>query len=361
MKRQKQNLWLLAFLLVLWGLTPVLAQVKTERMLMLSLASKVEARMLLSNMFNKRDTMPGANTNFGGCHSAEGTSVRVNGGLIGCATGLGATPQVVIRKNSDGYGVSVINSDGKVISWRLYSDFPNIEFERERNGPWESYPIPKEVVEAAFADDPNYYCGGYDSGGPTGGVGFLCQSCGSKPKPKRELKPDNGEKKVLENASAISKVATFVSGTAAFFGKLNWQAFFASFGVSAALDALTGKQEEELDESAKESACPGFVNQRQTTNHTGIGFPRPAQVQVYPNPMAAPQANIQVYLPQSDEITIEVFDNNGKLLQTLLLGKLLPAGTNTLPVNTRTWLSGQYLIKVSGNQGLRVSKRLIKK
>ncbi|MGM9478663.1 GDSL-type esterase/lipase family protein [Pedobacter sp. GSP4] len=71
--------------------------------------------------------------------------------------------------------------------------------------------------------------------------------------------------------------------------------------------------------------------------------------QNYPNP-ATVQTFIDVVLPESDKINIQIFDLMGRLVKTVV-NEYLNTGKHTLEINTSTFVPGIYFFKVSSDSG----------
>jgi lysophospholipase L1-like esterase len=71
--------------------------------------------------------------------------------------------------------------------------------------------------------------------------------------------------------------------------------------------------------------------------------------QNYPNP-AAMQTFIDVVLPETDKINIQIYDLMGRLVKTVV-NEYLNTGKHTLEINTSTFVPGIYFFKVSSDSG----------
>jgi len=71
--------------------------------------------------------------------------------------------------------------------------------------------------------------------------------------------------------------------------------------------------------------------------------------QNYPNP-AAMQTFIDVVLPESDKLNIQIYDMMGRLLKTVV-NEYLNTGKHTLEINTSTFVPGIYFFKISSDSG----------
>jgi len=71
--------------------------------------------------------------------------------------------------------------------------------------------------------------------------------------------------------------------------------------------------------------------------------------QNYPNP-AAMQTFIDVVLPETDKINIQIYDLMGRLVKTVV-NEYLNTGKHTLEINTSTFVPGIYFFKISSDSG----------
>ena len=80
--------------------------------------------------------------------------------------------------------------------------------------------------------------------------------------------------------------------------------------------------------------------------------------QNYPNP-AAMQTFIDVVLPESDKLNIQIYDLMGRLVKTVV-NEYLNTGKHTLEINTSTFVPGIYFFKISSDSGqYNVAKKFI--
>jgi len=71
--------------------------------------------------------------------------------------------------------------------------------------------------------------------------------------------------------------------------------------------------------------------------------------QNYPNP-AGSQTSIDIVLPETDKINLQVFDLMGRLVKTVV-NEYLNTGKHTLEINTTSFISGIYFFKITSNSG----------
>ncbi len=78
---------------------------------------------------------------------------------------------------------------------------------------------------------------------------------------------------------------------------------------------------------------------------------------VYPNP-AQDNTMVEFSLEQNDQITVEVMDLNGKVVQQVYAGDLA-MGTHRFPVNTAELSSGIYLVRLLTDEGKYLTRKLV--
>ena len=66
--------------------------------------------------------------------------------------------------------------------------------------------------------------------------------------------------------------------------------------------------------------------------------------EAYPNPFN-PQTNLDIYLPQSESLSITVYNTLGQIVN-LQSNLILNQGNNVVPINGSKWNSGMYFIVV---------------
>ncbi|WP_316830029.1 SGNH/GDSL hydrolase family protein [Pedobacter aquatilis] len=71
--------------------------------------------------------------------------------------------------------------------------------------------------------------------------------------------------------------------------------------------------------------------------------------QNYPNP-ASTQTYIDIVLPESDKINVQIYDMMGRLAKTVI-NEYLNTGKHTLEINTTTFVPGIYFFKISSDSG----------
>ena len=71
--------------------------------------------------------------------------------------------------------------------------------------------------------------------------------------------------------------------------------------------------------------------------------------QNYPNP-AAMQTFIDVVLPETDKINVQIYDLMGRLVKTVV-NEYLNVGKHTLEINTSAFVPGIYFFKISSDSG----------
>jgi hypothetical protein len=81
---------------------------------------------------------------------------------------------------------------------------------------------------------------------------------------------------------------------------------------------------------------------------------------LYPNPARGAASTLKLQLTQADEVTVEVFNQQGQHQQTVLMGKSLGAGEHKIPVATSNLAPGQYIVSIKSANGLNLTERLVK-
>lgn len=71
--------------------------------------------------------------------------------------------------------------------------------------------------------------------------------------------------------------------------------------------------------------------------------------QNYPNP-ASTQTYIDIVLPESDKINVQIYDMMGRLTKTVV-NEYLNTGKHTLDINTTSFVPGIYFFKISSDSG----------
>ncbi|MCX2584270.1 SGNH/GDSL hydrolase family protein [Pedobacter sp. MR22-3] len=80
--------------------------------------------------------------------------------------------------------------------------------------------------------------------------------------------------------------------------------------------------------------------------------------QNYPNP-AASQTYLDIVLPETDKINLQVFDLMGRLVKTVI-NEYLNTGKHTLEINTASFVPGIYIFKITSDSGqYNVAKKFI--
>lgn len=72
--------------------------------------------------------------------------------------------------------------------------------------------------------------------------------------------------------------------------------------------------------------------------------------QNYPNP-ASTQTYIDLVLPESDKINLQIYDLMGRMVKTIL-NEYLNTGKHTLEINTSAMVPGVYFFKITSDSGL---------
>jgi len=77
----------------------------------------------------------------------------------------------------------------------------------------------------------------------------------------------------------------------------------------------------------------------------------------FPNPFN-PETVVRYYLPFSQQVKLEVYDLNGRLLDVADTG-VKPEGVNEVRISGRNWASGTYLYRLTTESGKVLSKKMI--
>ncbi|MFA0961149.1 T9SS type A sorting domain-containing protein [Roseivirga sp. BDSF3-8] len=80
---------------------------------------------------------------------------------------------------------------------------------------------------------------------------------------------------------------------------------------------------------------------------------------VYPNPTRG-HTRLALDLTRPEKLTARVYNNQGRVVQTILVNKQLPAGPYNLDVDLTSLKEGYYLIRVEGQQGTLLTSKIIK-
>jgi nitrate reductase NapAB chaperone NapD len=89
-----------------------------------------------------------------------------------------------------------------------------------------------------------------------------------------------------------------------------------------------------------------------------IDKPNHTPALVFPNP-AQDVFNIELNLSQIEYVNFELYDAQGKLV-TILLRDWIKVLQNTFQFSLRDVSSGIYYVKISGNKGTNITKKIIK-
>ncbi|WP_299458764.1 T9SS type A sorting domain-containing protein [uncultured Microscilla sp.] len=98
--------------------------------------------------------------------------------------------------------------------------------------------------------------------------------------------------------------------------------------------------------------------QRKTSFYTSTDKPIVAGIQ--PNP-ASTLSMLNLRLPEVNDLTIEIFDQQGRHQKTVVMGQRFAKGMNQIPLDVQGLTAGTYIVKITGNQGLSLTHRLVKK
>jgi hypothetical protein len=102
------------------------------------------------------------------------------------------------------------------------------------------------------------------------------------------------------------------------------------------------------------------VNMGTGTSIDNVGLPTHFELaQNYPNPFN-PTTNISFTLPQSSEVTLEVFNMQGQRVATLV-NSTMGAGSHTVPFNAENLSSGIYLYRMTAGAFSQTNKMMLVK
>ena len=82
-----------------------------------------------------------------------------------------------------------------------------------------------------------------------------------------------------------------------------------------------------------------------------------ARLNLYPNPMNG-KAQLEIILVEKTNMTIELFDMQGNLVQTLFQGNL-NTGKTTIEVNAKELAPGVYFTKATSVYGVNVIRTIV--
>jgi hypothetical protein len=94
-----------------------------------------------------------------------------------------------------------------------------------------------------------------------------------------------------------------------------------------------------------------------SNNNTPEGF---SLNQNYPNPFN-PTSTISFSLPVNDDVTLEVFDASGKLVEKLISDKFMKAGKHEIRFDGSRLSSGTYFYRISTPKFTDVKKMILMK
>ncbi|NTW25320.1 MAG: T9SS type A sorting domain-containing protein, partial [Lentimicrobium sp.] len=141
---------------------------------------------------------------------------------------------------------------------------------------------------------------------------------------------------------------------------LNGSVFFGLSGnqnTAPAFADLDADGDPDLTLGQYEGTFSYYQNQRLVTGASGNTLNlSPEKASVYPNPFNE-SASIGFYLDASSNVTLQVIDYTGKILQDLDLGNL-PAGYNVINRDTRPLSSGFYFFRIITSDEQKLIKAL---
>ncbi|WP_299458755.1 T9SS type A sorting domain-containing protein [uncultured Microscilla sp.] len=79
---------------------------------------------------------------------------------------------------------------------------------------------------------------------------------------------------------------------------------------------------------------------------------------IYPNPTTG-ASTLALRLTQANELSVEVYNLQGQVVNTQLLGSI-GAGVHRIPLATAGLKAGNYIVKITGVNGLNITQRLVR-
>ncbi|EAY27399.1 T9SS type A sorting domain-containing protein [Microscilla marina] len=351
-KQQTRNVWLLAFLLVLWGLTPVLAQQEIDKEPLLALAT-VSPKSGIDKLYKaKKDT--NKVTHFVGC--VGNFHLGFNGGSIGCSfpsVPSGADPETPvpvariewtpgIQGGDKPYEAIAIGNNGQPISRGTFEEAPEVSYEKvsndgERDG-YKDIPVAEILGDLPKAVQPQSSGEKYD-------CDVYGNSSGSKMNVNCKRCNPSGAALVLAavgTGAVVVGIATVVAGPVAptalaVATQLTTAGAFFALGTASFTTSIL----------ATLSDCNLL---RKTNYYQGISQPAVAGLKMYPNPVKE-TSTLHIHLPQEESLTVEVFDINGHFQKAVFVGKQFRAGENRIPMQLGELATGKYLVKITSATG----------
>lgn len=208
-------------------------------------------------------------------------------------------------------------------------------------------PITKEhyygYLNAQWKDGSPYtYSGlGYQTGGPTR---YLFSGNPFDPAQWSEVKTPNtpGDRRLLMSTAPI---VLPVGGTKQFSF-----AFVFSWDRSGPNGATTswGLNEKYIRQAKAQYVSPSYFQSCESQVPDAFWpVPENAAIGFYPNP-AGDQANLDIFSPQADLLTISIYDMNGKRV-AMLRNLEVVAGNNTLPLDLSHFTNGLYVLRLENS------------
>jgi hypothetical protein len=103
--------------------------------------------------------------------------------------------------------------------------------------------------------------------------------------------------------------------------------------------------------------CTGLVSVEDEEGTSGVGV-NVEMINVYPNPTAN-EANVELTLTTAEQVNIEVFDMNGRLVLAEEFN--LGMGTQNVRFDVSTLAEGNYLVQIRSNSIAKTAKLAVKK
>ncbi|WP_299458767.1 T9SS type A sorting domain-containing protein [uncultured Microscilla sp.] len=351
MKKQRKNVWLFAFLLVLWGLSPSNAQ-QTGFEGMLAYEASVEPSTKDTSKITKKE-----DNTFGVC--TNGFHVNVNGRGY-CSFPPSGEPVAIIKRSKNpsqgtSYEVALPNSNGDYNVVGSYGSLPDIRVGPERiadpindyknisDGP--GFIAVQDIMHNGTDDDP-VYCNAHDPLGSS--PYYTCFSC----------KP--GDLRLKDAAQDVAQATAIGAALYGAWGLIFTPAAFIFLPAAAALTAVSAIAAGVAHVKGKTcgNGAPKF---RKAKSIQGILDPKRVELHIYPNPVAN-QGILNIRVPQADQLTVEVMNLEGKHQQTLLMGEQINGGLNKIPLSFNQLNPGQYIVKITSVvNNIKITRKIVKK
>ncbi|WP_299458770.1 T9SS type A sorting domain-containing protein [uncultured Microscilla sp.] len=361
MKQQTTNLWLLAFALILGGLSPSFAQ-QEHKPSLLALA-KIAPKPSIDKLYASKKDTNRVKHSFG---CVGNFHLSFNNGSVGCSfpnvpsSANPDTPVPVariewtpgIQGGSKPYEAIAIGSSGQPVSRGTFEEAPEVNYEKVSDSGvpdgYKDIPVAEILGDLPKAVQPQ-----------SPGEKFDCDvygnSAGNKMNVNCKRCNPSGAALVLAavgTGAVVVGIATVVAGPVVptalgVATQLTTAGAFFALGTASFTTSILATLED----------C-NLV--RKTKYYQGISQPAVVGLKLYPNPVKE-VTTLRIHLPQSESLTVEVFDTHGKLQKTVFVGKQFTAGENRIPMQLGELTAGKYLVKVTSATGsIKLTQALVK-